>query len=577
MTLTAVVAAGAEAVVDLERLLSPSRTRKDVHWVHHRGHAVAWTAERAWVSSYDDGDVLVVLDGQLHNVFEPGVAQADLLARRYRQLGQDFARGLLGDFVAIVLDRSRDLLLVCRDPLGVRPWYQARSGPRHSGSTEVATLCALPWVDSGVDEAVAVAFLAGIAQSRGATFHRGVATLPPGSTWRSASEGQRTWRHHQWEIVPEPRLRWDEAVERCRQVVEEAVRCRVQVAGTGTSELSGGLDSSSVVGTAVALGLADLLVGRLVFSGESADERRYSNAVIRQWGLRHVSASPWLPSVDDVREWTAELRRPVPDPNFTMFVALHRAVQREGRSSGLTGLGGDDAFAAAPAELRVVSAFQQRQFADLGRVLRADLRRPREGWEWTLRPTLRHLVGRGRPRPPRYVAPEAVDEHGLGERTAEPVHRLTGIRAVDERADGLTSGYVASILETGAIVADVTGWRSSHPYLDPRVIEATYGLNPWFPVRAGHDRALQVAAFADRLPAEVRDRRDKAEFSEVVRPMAEDEAIWRLLDGPLTDRGWLDADEFAQVLHSARDGKAQAAIPVSRAFALDAWLREDAG
>ena len=49
---------------------------------------------------------------------------------------------------------------MARDPVGVRPWYQPTSGPRSAGASDVATLCALPWVDDGVDEVMALAYLA---------------------------------------------------------------------------------------------------------------------------------------------------------------------------------------------------------------------------------------------------------------------------------------------------------------------------------------------------------------------------------------------------------------------------------
>ncbi len=111
--------------------------------------------------------------------------------------------------------------------------------------------------------------------------------------------------------------------------------------------------------------------------------------------------------------------------------------------------------------------------------------------------------------------------------------------------------------------------------LDPRVVEGTYGLNPWFAVRNGEDRALQVAAFEDRLPPLVRNRQDKAEFSEIMWGvgLADDDLIQRIATGPLSERGWLDADGFADVARRAREQWPNAAIPMSRAAALDRWLR----
>ena len=63
MSFVAAVASDPRAVRDLERLVGPSRADGRVAWAAHNGRAVAWAAGHRWVSHYDDGDVLVVLDG----------------------------------------------------------------------------------------------------------------------------------------------------------------------------------------------------------------------------------------------------------------------------------------------------------------------------------------------------------------------------------------------------------------------------------------------------------------------------------------------------------------------------------
>ena len=575
MTFTAAVAAGDEAVESLRHHLSPGVSDDSIAWESYEDQAVAWARRSPWLSSHDDGDVLVVLDGRIHEPRVQGVPPAEVLHRRYRAVGTALAEGLLGDFVLLVLDRTRSRLLVARDPLGVRPWYQSGGGPRRAGASDVATLCALPWVDDGVDEDVALGYLAAVAPRHGETLHRGITTLLPGCTWTLDSSGARHRRHHRWVFRPEPRLSWDEAAQRCREVLDQAVRCRIATAGSATSELSGGLDSSAVVGTAMLLGREDLVVGRLLFEGPAADERRYSDAVLEHWGLTAVSAPPWRPSEQESEELTRNLRRPAPDPNFTMFASLLGALRERGRCEGLTGIGGDDAFVSMPLEARVISAAQLRQRAVLLGLAGAARRDPRQAWRQTLRPTLRRLAPWVRPEPVRYVSASASGWPWLVEQVQTTTPAVTGVRAVDERVENMTSGYKAHILEESALVADHCGWRSSHPYLDPRFITATYGLDPWFAVRDGHVRALQVAAYADRLPELVLRRRSKAEFSEVVLSGGvSDEVVHRLASGPLAERGMLDRAGFSHVVVGARLGTASAALPLMRAMALDRWLRQ---
>jgi hypothetical protein len=151
---------------------------------------------------------------------------------------------------------------------------------------------------------------------------------------------------------------------------------------------------------------------------------------------------------------------------------------------------------------------------------------------------------------------------------------VTGVDAIDERLANLTEGYDAATLETRAVVTDQAGRRESHPFLDPRVVHATYGLDPWWATRDGHDRALEVHAFQDRLPHVVEQRRSKAEFSEVFWPaLLDDVRLQQVRTGPLHERGWLDAEGFDTVVANAERGMANAAIPLSRCVLLDQWVR----
>lgn len=578
MSFTAAVAAGQRAVGSLQQACANRATAVDGDEVVLRRHqdvAVAWSSTCRWIDASDDGSVLVVLDGRLHNLWSPTVGQAELVRRRYLARGREVARELLGDFVLIVLDRRSATLLVARDPVGVRPWYTASAGRLHAGATDLATLAMLPWVDTTVNEQQAIEYLAFFQESRGETLCRGIGTLQPGQTWHVADGRARTTTHHTWEVQPDLEIPWEAASDRCRAVLDEVVGDRLRVSGPATSQLSGGLDSSSVVGTLARLGRDDLVVGRLIFDGPRADERRYSDAVIDHWGLRAVSAAPWVPTIEESTALTTRFRRPVPPPHFTMFASLHESLLAEGRADSLTGIGGDDAFVAMGIGPRAISAVQLRQAPVLADLARRTLRGPREAWAELVRPTLSYVARPWRGgRSPGWVTEAARAQADLRRLTGRRPARVTGVVAIDERLDNLTSGYEASILETSALVNDWTGARQSHPYLDPRFIGATYGLDPWWPARGDHNRALQVHAYSDRLPPVVAGRRSKAEFSELFWPRLLDERV--LADvrrGPLAQTGWLDLAGFDGLVVNAKRGMANAAIPLFRCVSIDQWLR----
>jgi hypothetical protein len=224
---------------------------------------------------------------------------------------------------------------------------------------------------------------------------------------------------------------------------------------------------------------------------------------------------------------------------------------------------------------RVLSAAQLRRARVLGQLLWPEGRDWRNWWHDVVRPTLGYLTPARRGHGlPRWVSDEAVKRAHLRHRFRRRPPRVTGILAIDERLAPLTSGYNASILETRAVVSDWVGRRESHPFLDPRFVKATYGLDPWWPTKDGHYRALEVSAFGDRLPAAVAERRSKADFSEVFWPQVlSDFRHGQVRAGPLHQQGWLDLEGFDVLLADAKRGMANAAIPLFRCLSLDDWMR----
>ena len=574
MTMLLAVAAGDHAADELERIARRQPHNSGVTVVRHGDFVVAYASTNRWVSAFDDGDVLIVLDGRIHQPRLAPDTAARELHTRYRASGDQLAAGLLGDFVLVVLDRTRNTLVVARDPLGVRPWYRSSKGRLHGGASDIATLASTGWVDTAINEPVVIRRLAAITGERGETVYTGIESLRPGQTWCLQDGRSRTFAHHEWRIEPDLETTWDDACERCRELLKVAIRDRLTDAEPATSELSGGLDSSVVVGTLALMGRRDLVAARLVFETPRADERIYSDAVAEHWGVPVISAPPWIPTSDEIAHLTRELAQPIVDPHFTMFATLDHALLEAQRPLGLTGLGGDDAFAACSNGSRVVSTFQLHQRTELRQLCTYVVRHPRAGLREVVLPALHHLNPWSSGPATPWVSREARDCADVVDRLRHRPPRYTGVAAIDERIANLTSGYTASILEERAVVADATGRRKTHPFLDPRFIEATYGWNPWWPTYIGHPRSLQVAAYADRLPRLVAARRTKADFSEVFWPqLLDDSVLTAIATGPLHDLGWLDPDGFARLVANAKRGTAQSAIPLSRCRSIDQWLR----
>lgn len=168
--------------------------------------------------------------------------------------GKEFTKHLgklIGDFSLAIWDGEERSLWLASDYAGVRPMYFHRSsssrGPRVVWSSSLVALSR--WMGRGeLDRDYITEFLTRGAASGGRTPWKGISAVPPGCVLRIRENGiqpEYLWRPP---LESETMLPQEaDYEERFRHLFREAVRSRLNVRGMAVAELSGGLDSSSVV------------------------------------------------------------------------------------------------------------------------------------------------------------------------------------------------------------------------------------------------------------------------------------------------------------------------------------------
>src|SRR5262249_25801947 len=153
-----------------------------------------------------------------------------------------------------IWDTRRRRLLCARDPLGLRPLYYRVEGATLVWGSElrqlVATLARRPQTNEGV----LGEYLSNRLVSLDETLYRGILRVPPGHVL--TAEGGRIRTRRYWDIDPSREIRYrddDEYAEHFLELFREAVHRRLRSVGPTAIFLSGGLDSSSIVGAAARL------------------------------------------------------------------------------------------------------------------------------------------------------------------------------------------------------------------------------------------------------------------------------------------------------------------------------------
>jgi len=275
---------------------------------------------------------------------------ADLVLAAYETWGADCARHLIGDFAFAIWDARHQLLFAARDPMGMRALYYRRKPHRFLFATEAKQILAAPGVPRKIHDPAVAAYLAANVNDRTQTFYEGIRLLPEAHSLRATATNLRTWRH--WDADSNARLRYrsdEEYVEHFREVLTDAVRCRLHSTSPAGLLLSGGLDSGSIAALGGHLheqgepGLAPIRTYSWAFDTlPQCDERSISAPLVQRYGL----------SATDIEAESAPLLRLDPylgpdsdDPYVGGFHGLMdralQAARREGVRTVLTGHRGD--------------------------------------------------------------------------------------------------------------------------------------------------------------------------------------------------------------------------------------------
>jgi asparagine synthase (glutamine-hydrolysing) len=114
------------------------------------------------------------------------------------------------------------------------------------------------------------------------------------------------------------------------------------------------------------------------------------------------------------------------------------------------------------------------------------------------------------------------------------------------------------------------------PLLDYRLVELSFRLDPSALIASGATKTLLRRALADRLPAVVRERRDKVGFlTPQARWLREARAdIARTLERPGFGGGYLRRDGVRDLVDRLERGQRGVDFALWRCVCLDLWLEE---
>lgn len=493
---------------------------------------------------------------------------------------------LTGDWAFVVWKASEKELILARDYIGARHLYYHLQLDRVTWCSHLAPLALLGDKFAICDEYIA-GFLATYPDAD-LTPYREIRSVPPGKFVRIRNRTAHVSAY--WTFRPRPEFRHktdSEYEEHFLYLFRQAVARRLRTNSNLLAELSGGLDSSSIVC------MADDILAKGGAPITSFDTFSF-------WDPTEPEGEdlPYILKVEEKRGRAghhAEFRGTgdsicfdspdfLPIPGFGAREELKAAARNVLRSGNyrvvLSGFGGDELLGQAmDPRVQLSDLLVSFRFLKFSRQLMA--------WSLFIRRPLIQMLGQiFRMLLPvsfraRFTPPDKADEwinKKFARRQRLSVRRLEVVKArwylfQSDRDSAQTHGSLAQQLTYTLPSAQ----EIRHPYLDQDLAEFLMTIPRDQLARPGDRRSLMRRALKHLLPKEVLERRTKAGASRCV--ILSLQKNWKLIEdalaSPLSSRlGYMNREEFHSLLSEVTTGKA---APLYGRFlqglALEFWLR----
>ena len=539
-----------------------------------------------WDGRLDNREDLI---RRLNGGLTAGATDLAIVTAAYEQWGTASFACLVGDWALSILDPKDRSLILAKDFLGARHLY-------YSVCEDHVSWCTIldPLVLSGRGTfALCEEYVAGWFSSFPDTHltpYAGIWSVPP-SSFVVFRTGKQTVRIY-WEFDPGKRTHYkadEQYEEHFRTAFAEAVKRTLRSDSAILAELSGGIDSSSIVcmaDTVIAQGGAGIpqldTVSYYNDSEPNWDERPYFTIVEKRRGRQgcHIR----VPSAECSNlEFKGDRLYPTPGSPCPNEVTDRFAdcLNFHGNRVVLSGIGGDEVTGGVPtpspelADL-LVSGHLQRLVLQLTAWALYE-RRP---WVRLLLEACRGffppvVVGiRKQLRPAPWLNRSFVKRHKAALTGYEPRLKLFGpppsFQENLRTLRGLQRQFGCSVLTSEPLC------EKRYPFLDRDLLEFLYSVPADQLVRPGQRRSLLRRALAGLVPDELLNRRRKAFAAR--SPMVSIATEWARLDAVAHDMksasfGIVDGERFSDVLRMVRGGQQVPIVTVMRTLAVEFWLR----
>jgi asparagine synthase (glutamine-hydrolysing) len=211
-------------------------------------HIDSQTRVCAWARIDNRTELLDKLPAHLHKLAE---TDTGLILGCYLHWQRDCCQHLVGDFAFAIVDNNAGGVYLARDHMGVRPLYYYWDGEIFLFATSIAIINGISGLDLKLSEEWMARYLLNCSQDWELCAYEKIKKVAPAHFVEFSGTTPQAHRYFAFSEESSLHLASDQDyVAAYREVLHEAVRCRLRSNYALGSELSGGLDSSTVTALA---------------------------------------------------------------------------------------------------------------------------------------------------------------------------------------------------------------------------------------------------------------------------------------------------------------------------------------
>jgi asparagine synthase (glutamine-hydrolysing) len=501
---------------------------------HRRLSIIDTTAQGNQPFHFDNDRLVVVFNGEIYNYLElknelsadfsfQTQTDTEVIIAAYLKWGITCVSHFFGMFAFALFDRENNRLMIARDRLGVKPLYYSQTSDGLVFASEIRAILSTGLVEKKIAPSALCDYLRYQTVHAPATMIEGVQMLMPGHIMLITPENQSIqpyWGTISHRTHVHPDVTKEEVHRRVEDLLTSSVELRMRADVPFGAFLSGGIDSSIVVGLMSRISEHQVKTFSITFHEKEFDEGPYSDLIAQKFRTDHtpirLRANHFLELIPDALN---AMDHPSGDGANTFVVS--KVTREAGVKMALSGLGGDEVFAGYDVFKRM-KALEQKAWLNLAPKV---LRKSAGALLRSIKPSV------ATEKLALALGSERIDPEHLYPLTRQilfedDIQRLTNSSTIIENPVQKLSAKVFSTdlpllskvsvmeMETymqNTLLRDADQMSMAHaleirvPFLDHRLVEYVLGVSdaikyPYTP------KELLTAAVGDLIPREIIDR-----------------------------------------------------------------------